>query len=113
MQVVRVNEKAELDDTKLSSATKIVVSKILKYGYQSKTRFGPKSSKLMFVLEQTPIPYQVVDDDIVEGMENLSVAIVGEEEEINLSKLIICNVEPRDVLQNWTISLFLFRQESW
>ncbi|KAG5605387.1 hypothetical protein H5410_026879, partial [Solanum commersonii] len=51
-------------------------------------------------------------DDIVERIGNLFVAMVGEEEEINLNKLTIRNVEPGVILQNWTISPSLSQQES-
>jgi len=58
------------------------------------------SSKTIFVLEQTSIPYQASDDDIIEGIGNLFVAMVGEEEEIHLSKLTFRDVEPGEIFKN-------------
>ncbi|KAG5571547.1 hypothetical protein H5410_061313 [Solanum commersonii] len=59
------------------------------------------------------IPDQLGDDHIVEGIGNLFVAMAGEEEEINLSKLTIRDAEHREILQNWTISPSLFQPKSW
>ncbi|KAG5595061.1 hypothetical protein H5410_036293, partial [Solanum commersonii] len=47
MQAIKVNEGAEPEDTKLSSATKMVASKMLKYGYQPKNGLGPKSNGIV------------------------------------------------------------------
>ncbi|KAG5587965.1 hypothetical protein H5410_048399 [Solanum commersonii] len=47
MQAIRVNEGAELGDTKLSSAAKMVLSEMLKYGYQPKKGLGPKSNGIL------------------------------------------------------------------
>ncbi|KAG5590830.1 hypothetical protein H5410_041344 [Solanum commersonii] len=128
MQAVKVNEEAEPDDTKLSGSAKIVASEMLKYGYQPKSELRPKSngiveqiqlkdhhrsSKTIFVPEQALILNQAGDDDIVEGIGNLFVAMAREEKEINLSKLTIREAEPRKILQNWTISMSLFQPEFW
>ncbi|KAG5599652.1 hypothetical protein H5410_031022 [Solanum commersonii] len=75
-------------------------------------RFHHGSSKTIFILEKALIPNQAGNDDIIKGIGNLFVAMVGEKEEINLSKLTICDVEPREILQNWTISPSLFQLES-
>uniref|UniRef100_M1DDM7 Uncharacterized protein n=1 Tax=Solanum tuberosum TaxID=4113 RepID=M1DDM7_SOLTU len=71
------------------------------------------ASDTIFMPEQTLIPDQVGNDDIVEGIGNLFVAMAGEEEEINLSKLTIRDAEPAEILQNWNISPSLFQPESW
>ncbi|XP_049358814.1 uncharacterized protein LOC125823480 [Solanum verrucosum] len=47
MQAIRVNEGAEPEDTKLSSAAKMVASEMLKYGYQPKNGLGPKSNGII------------------------------------------------------------------
>ncbi|XP_049375476.1 uncharacterized protein LOC125840547 [Solanum verrucosum] len=47
MQAIRVNEGAEPEDTKLSSAAKMVASEMLKYGYQPKNGLGPKSNGIV------------------------------------------------------------------
>uniref|UniRef100_M1DM39 Gag/pol polyprotein n=1 Tax=Solanum tuberosum TaxID=4113 RepID=M1DM39_SOLTU len=47
MKVVRVNEEAEPEDIKLSSAAKIVASEMLKYGYQPKSGVGQKSNGIV------------------------------------------------------------------
>ncbi|KAG5631521.1 hypothetical protein H5410_003238 [Solanum commersonii] len=47
MQAIRVNEGAEPEDTKLSSAAKMVASEMLKYGYQPKNGLGPKSDGIV------------------------------------------------------------------
>ncbi|KAG5579759.1 hypothetical protein H5410_050386 [Solanum commersonii] len=123
------NEEVDPDDTKLSSAAKMVASEMLKYGYQPKSGLGPKfngiveptqlkhqrginrlkyestlrrvhhgSSKTIFVLENDLIPDQAGNDNIVEGIGNLFVAMIGEEEEINLSKLTIRDAELGEIL---------------
>ncbi|KAG5616507.1 hypothetical protein H5410_016331 [Solanum commersonii] len=76
MQAIRVNEGVEPEDTKLSSAVKMVASEMLKRN------------------------------------SDLFVAMVGEEEGINLNKLTIRNAELREILQNWTTSSSLFQPES-
>ncbi|KAG5570824.1 hypothetical protein H5410_060590 [Solanum commersonii] len=88
----------------------MVASEILKYGYQPKSGLGPKSNELawervhegasdtIFVPKQALIPDQAGVDDIVEGIDNLFVAMAGEEEEINLNILTICNAEPGEIL---------------
>ncbi|KAG5592020.1 hypothetical protein H5410_042534 [Solanum commersonii] len=48
-----------------------------------------------------------------QGIGNLFVAMVGEEEGINLNKLTIRDAEPGEILQNWTTSPSLFQPESW
>ncbi|KAG5580219.1 hypothetical protein H5410_050846 [Solanum commersonii] len=88
MQAVRVNEEAEPNDTKL-----------LRHEPTS-GRDQHGSSKTIFVLEQTSIPYQASDDDIIEGIGNLFMAMVGEEKEIHLNKLTIRDVEPREIFKN-------------
>ncbi|KAK4729789.1 hypothetical protein R3W88_022777 [Solanum pinnatisectum] len=144
MQAVKVNEEAEPDDTKLSGSAKMVVSEMLKYGYQPNIVLRPKSngiveqiqlkhhrgtnelryepssgrdhhqsSKTILVLDKALILDQAGDDDIVKGIGNLFVAMAGEEEEINLSKLTIRDAEPGEILQNWITSLSLFQPESW
>ncbi|KAG5568087.1 hypothetical protein H5410_064901 [Solanum commersonii] len=141
MQAIRVNEGAEPKDTKLSSAAKMVASEMLKYGYQPKNGLGPKSDGIVersneasrgglgyepasgrdrhgsndtiLVPEQSSIPDQAGIDDITEGIGNLFVAMVGEEEGINLNKLTIRDAEPGEILQNWTTSPSLFQPESW
>ncbi|KAG5599491.1 hypothetical protein H5410_030861, partial [Solanum commersonii] len=92
IQAVRVSKKAEPDDSKFSSATKMVASKMLKYGYHQKSELEPKgtnklryeptlgrvhhgSSKTIFVPEQALIPDQTDIDDIVERIGNLFVAM--------------------------------------
>ncbi|KAG5606677.1 hypothetical protein H5410_028169 [Solanum commersonii] len=85
----------------------MMVSEMLKYGYQPKNRLGPKSN------EQALIPDQVDIDDIVEKICNLFVAMAREEEGINLNKLTIRDTKPGEILQNWTISPSLFHPESW
>ncbi|KAG5605627.1 hypothetical protein H5410_027119 [Solanum commersonii] len=47
MQAIRVNEEAEPEDTKLSSAAKMVASEMLTYGYQPKSGLGPKSNGIV------------------------------------------------------------------
>ncbi|KAG5576197.1 hypothetical protein H5410_056331 [Solanum commersonii] len=47
MQAIRVGEEAEIGNTKLSSAAKMVASEMLKYGYQPKNELGPKSSGIV------------------------------------------------------------------
>uniref|UniRef100_M1DUN5 G-patch domain-containing protein n=1 Tax=Solanum tuberosum TaxID=4113 RepID=M1DUN5_SOLTU len=47
MQVVWVNEEVEPDDTKLSSAAKMVASEMLNCGYQPKSGLGPKSNGIV------------------------------------------------------------------
>ncbi|KAK4709766.1 hypothetical protein R3W88_004279 [Solanum pinnatisectum] len=130
MQVVRVNEEVEPANTKLSSAASMVASEMLKYGCQPKSGIGPKgtnrlryeptlgrvhhgSSKTIFIPEQALITDQAGVDDIVEGICNLFVAMAREEEEINLSKLTIRDAEPREIMQNWTISPSLLQPKSW
>ncbi|KAG5620260.1 hypothetical protein H5410_005478 [Solanum commersonii] len=86
----------------------------------NKLRYEPTSGRdhhgsnnMVFVPKNDLIPDQAMDDHIVEGIRNLFVAMDGEEEEINLSKLTIHNVEPGEILQNWTIDPSLFQPESW
>ncbi|KAG5616370.1 hypothetical protein H5410_016194 [Solanum commersonii] len=125
MQAIRVNEEAEAGNTKLSSAANMVVSKMLKYGYQPKNGLGPKSngiptsgrdrhgsSDTIFVPEQAFIPDQVGIDDIVEGIGNMFAAMAGEQKGINLDKLTIRDAKPGEILQNWTTSPSLFQPKS-
>ncbi|KAG5586323.1 hypothetical protein H5410_046757 [Solanum commersonii] len=117
MQVVRVSEEAKSDDTKLLSAAKMVASEMLKYGYQPKSGLGPKSNGIVEPIQlkhhrgtndsNMSLPQeeftrgkaiQSFDDHIVEGIGNLFVAMSGEEEEINLSKLTIRDAEPGEIL---------------
>ncbi|KAG5594722.1 hypothetical protein H5410_035954 [Solanum commersonii] len=116
MQAIRVGEEAEAwYYTKLSSATKMVASEMLKYGYQPNNGLGPKgtnglgyepslgrdrrgSSDTIFVLEQALIPDQAGIYDIIDGIGDLFVAMVGEEEEININKLTIRNFKPQEIL---------------
>ncbi|KAG5614710.1 hypothetical protein H5410_014534 [Solanum commersonii] len=105
IQVVRLNEEAKPEDTKLSSTVKMVASEMLKYRYQSKSGLEPKSngigaSDTIFVPKKTLIPDQAGDDDIIKGVGNLLMAMDDEEEEINLNKLTIRDAEPREILQN-------------
>ncbi|KAG5598868.1 hypothetical protein H5410_030238 [Solanum commersonii] len=44
---IGVNEEAEPEDTKLSSAAKMVASEMLKNRYQPKSGFGPKSNSIV------------------------------------------------------------------
>lgn len=67
----------------------------------------------IFVPEQALVPDQADIDDIIEGIENLFVAMTGEEKEINIYKLTIRDVELGEILQNWTINPSQFQQESW
>ncbi|PHU23060.1 hypothetical protein BC332_08167 [Capsicum chinense] len=67
----------------------------------------------VFVPTQVTISGQTIDEDIIEGIENLFVAVIEEESVIDFKKLTIRDAEPGEFLQNWTISTFLFRQESW
>ncbi|KAG5599949.1 hypothetical protein H5410_031319 [Solanum commersonii] len=95
MQAVRVNEEAEPDDTKLSNAAKMVALEILKYGISQRVDLGQN---------------QASDDHIVERIGYLFMAMAGEEEEINLSKLTIRDAKLGEILQNWTISPTCFNQ---
>ncbi|KAG5599541.1 hypothetical protein H5410_030911 [Solanum commersonii] len=70
-------------------------------------------SETIFVPKRALIPDQAGIDDIIEGISNLFVAMAGEEEGINLNKMTIRDVEPGDILQNWTTSPSLFQPESW
>ncbi|KAH0764884.1 hypothetical protein KY285_000755 [Solanum tuberosum] len=130
MQAINVNEGTKPEDTKLLSATKIVASEMLKYGYQPKSGLGPKSngivepiqpkhkrgtnglgyeptvgrfhqgaSDTIFVPEQALITDQAGVDNIIEGIGDLFMAMVGEDKEINLSKLTIHDAEPGEILQ--------------
>ncbi|KAM3323717.1 hypothetical protein P3S67_004868 [Capsicum chacoense] len=67
----------------------------------------------VFVPDQVPISGQTVDEDIIEGIGNLFVAMIKGELEIDFKKLTIRDAKPGEVLQNQTISPFLFRQKSW
>ncbi|KAH0720400.1 hypothetical protein KY284_005430 [Solanum tuberosum] len=129
MQAIKVSEEAEVGNTKLSSAAKMVASEMLKYVYQPKNGHGPMSngivepiqlkhqrgtnglgyepasgrdrhgsSDTIFVPEQALIPDQVGVDDIIEGIDNLFVAMAREEKGINLNKLTIRDVEPGEIL---------------
>ncbi|KAM3382028.1 hypothetical protein P3S68_007601 [Capsicum galapagoense] len=69
--------------------------------------FGMK----VFVPTQVPISGKTVDEDILQGIGNLFVAVIEEKSVIDFKKLTIRDAEPGEVLQNWTISPFLFRQE--
>ncbi|XP_055831000.1 uncharacterized protein LOC129900049 [Solanum dulcamara] len=80
----------------------------LRYGSTSGRVHNRGSIKITFVLEQVPILDHISDDDIVEGIGNLFVAMIGEEEEIDLRKLSIRDSKPGESLQNWTISPSLF-----
>ncbi|KAM3397502.1 hypothetical protein P3S68_001014 [Capsicum galapagoense] len=66
----------------------------------------------VFMPSQVPVSEQIVDEDITEGIENLFVAVIKGESEIDFKKLTIRDAEPREVLQNWTISPSPFCQES-
>ncbi|XP_055800430.1 uncharacterized protein LOC129869872 [Solanum dulcamara] len=85
----------------------------LGYGSTSGRVHNRGSIKITFVPEQVPILDHASDDDIVEGIGNLFVAMIGEEEEIDLRKLSIRDSKPGESLQNWTVSPSLFRQKSW
>ncbi|XP_049400009.1 uncharacterized protein LOC125864121 [Solanum stenotomum] len=116
MQAIRVNEGAEPEETKLSSA-----AKMLKHqrgtnglGYEPSSGIDCHgSSDTIFVPEQSFIPDQAGVDDITEGLGNLFVAMVEEEEGINLNKLTIRDAKPGEILQNWTTSPSLFQPKSW
>ncbi|KAK4734136.1 hypothetical protein R3W88_008397 [Solanum pinnatisectum] len=70
-------------------------------GYESASRRDRhRSGDTIFVPEQALIPDQASVDDIVTGISNLFVAMVGEEKEINLNKLTIRDAEPREILRN-------------
>ncbi|KAK4734258.1 hypothetical protein R3W88_008519 [Solanum pinnatisectum] len=58
MQAVRVNEEEKPDDTKLSSAAKMVASEILKYRYQLKNGLGPKSNSIIEPIQMNPSLFQ-------------------------------------------------------
>ncbi|KAM3398555.1 hypothetical protein P3S68_002071 [Capsicum galapagoense] len=66
----------------------------------------------VFVPAQVPVSDQTVDEYIIEGIGNLFVALIEDGSEIDFKKLTICDAEPGEVLQNWTIVPSLFRQES-
>ncbi|XP_055803488.1 uncharacterized protein LOC129872554 [Solanum dulcamara] len=72
----------------------------LGYGSTSGQVHNRGSIKTMFVPEQVPILDHASDDDIVEGIGNLFVAMIGEEEEIDLRKLSIRDSKPGESLQN-------------
>ncbi|XP_055803394.1 uncharacterized protein LOC129872427 [Solanum dulcamara] len=80
----------------------------LRYGSTSRRVHNRGSIKTTFVPEQVPILAHASDDDIVEGIGNLFMAMIGEEEEIDLRKLSIRDSKPGESLQNWTISPSLF-----
>ncbi|KAG5630416.1 hypothetical protein H5410_002133 [Solanum commersonii] len=61
-------------------------------------RFHQGASDTIFVPEQALIPDQAGVDKIIEGIGNLFVAMVGEKEEISLSKLTIHDAEPGEIL---------------
>ena len=67
----------------------------------------------MFVPAQAPASKQAADEEIIKGIGNLFVAVIEEGLEIDLKELTIRDIEPGEVLQNWTISPTLFRRESW
>ncbi|KAM3288569.1 hypothetical protein P3S67_021999 [Capsicum chacoense] len=68
---------------------------------------------MIFKPAQVLVSEQIDDGDITEGIGNLFVAMIEEKSEITFKKLTIRDTEPGEVLQNWTISASLFRQESW
>ncbi|MCE0481100.1 hypothetical protein HAX54_038511 [Datura stramonium] len=47
MKVVKVRERKEFDEVKISKTTKMVASEMLKYGYQPKTGLGVKSDGIV------------------------------------------------------------------
>ncbi|KAG5610177.1 hypothetical protein H5410_021458 [Solanum commersonii] len=68
-------------------------------GYESATgRVHQGQSNTVFVPKRSFD--QAGDDHIVEGIGNLFVAMAGEEEEINLSKLTVRDAKPREILNN-------------
>ncbi|KAG5630352.1 hypothetical protein H5410_002069 [Solanum commersonii] len=91
MQAIRVNEEAEPEDTKLSSASKM-------YGYQPKSGLGPKSNGIVKPIQlkhqrgtnglgyeptlgrfhqgATLIPDQAGVDNIIEGIGDLLLSMV-------------------------------------
>ncbi|KAK4716429.1 hypothetical protein R3W88_014767 [Solanum pinnatisectum] len=92
MQVVRVNEEAEPDGTKLSNAAKIFVSEMLKYGYQRKSGLGPKSNG---IAEPIHLKHQ-------RGTKEFAYELASGGDHHGSSKTIF----------NWTISPSLFQPES-
>ncbi|KAG5594807.1 hypothetical protein H5410_036039 [Solanum commersonii] len=111
----------------------MVVSEVLKYGYQAKNGLGPKSNGIVEPIQlkhqrgTNRLGYEPASrrdrhgfdsrssgvNDIMEGIGNMFMAMAGEEEGINLNKLTIRDAEPREILQNWTTSPSLFQPESW
>ncbi|KAM3304064.1 hypothetical protein P3S67_015096 [Capsicum chacoense] len=67
----------------------------------------------VFMLSQVAVSDQAVDEDIIEGIGTLFVAVIEDGSKIDFKKLTIRDAEPGEVLQNWTIVPSLFRQESW
>ncbi|MCD7465136.1 hypothetical protein HAX54_000678 [Datura stramonium] len=79
-----------------------------------------QSEKKVFVQEQVPIAGSELvpksNECIIEGMENLFIAMPEEDygkNEVDLRMPTIRDVEPREVLQNWTNRSSLFLHESW
>ncbi|XP_060192679.1 uncharacterized protein LOC132622154 [Lycium barbarum] len=77
-------------------------------------------TKGIFVPEQVAVQGQMivpeVDEDIIEGMENLFVTMIEEyygETEADAETPTIRDAEPGEILQNWTVSPSLVRRESW
>ncbi|PHT97640.1 hypothetical protein BC332_33434 [Capsicum chinense] len=75
--------------------------------------FGGSCSKgfgvTVFMPAQVPVSGKMVDENIIEGIGNLFMVVIKGEPEIDFKKLTIHDVEPGEVLQNWTISPSLFR----
>ncbi|KAK4730138.1 hypothetical protein R3W88_023126 [Solanum pinnatisectum] len=94
MQAVRVSEEAEAtaDNTKLSSATKMVTSEMLKYRYQPKSGLGPKSNGIVE-------PIQVKDQRGTNAL--------GYEPDLGRD-----HRRSSDTIFNWTINPSLFQPES-
>ncbi|KAM3281753.1 hypothetical protein P3S67_027400 [Capsicum chacoense] len=84
-------------------------------GYESTSGgvYNKGSGVMIFTLAQVLVLKKVVDKDIIDGLGNLFVVMIKGGPEVDFKKLTIRDSKLGEVLQNWTISPSLFRQESW
>ncbi|PHT40646.1 hypothetical protein CQW23_19500 [Capsicum baccatum] len=70
--------------------------------------YSEGSEVTVFVPAQVPVSGKVGDENIIGEIENLFVVMIEGASEMDFKKLTIHDAEPREVLQNWTISPFYF-----
>ncbi|MCE5165796.1 hypothetical protein HAX54_012326 [Datura stramonium] len=109
IQALKVREKKESDEVKISKTTKMVASEMLKIGYKPNLGklYNMQSEKKVLVQEQVPASEPEImpkpGECIIEGIENMFISMTEEDygkNEVDLRMPTIHDAEPGEVLQH-------------